>query len=590
MAQMCPNCSRDNADNAQGCINCQEQLLDLLGQNTMLDNRYQVTGVLGCGGFGAVYLAQDKRIQGRQVAVKENRPDPQANPQAVAQARQQFKAEVNVMINLHHAGLPNVSDQFTASAGRQYMVMDYVEGETLDDIIDRRKSLPEAEVVDLAGQLLDILEHLHRQQPPVIHRDVKPANIKQRPDGQIVLVDFGISKLQGQGTQSWAKSAGTPGFAPLEQYGRGTTAAYSDIYSLGAVIYYLLTGKVPSTAPDLAAGAPLTPPRKLKPQLSLKIQRVVFKAMAINVNERYQSVAEMRQALLGGAGQPPPPPRSKPVTPPPPQPVTPSPPAAKPNYPAWFAAAGGIGVTLICLILGLVVILNSEILSPTPTSTPTPRGGTISVIVPRVESNNPSATPTERSTQPPGPTWTATSTPPPGPTWTSTPTPEPADTWTPAPTPTSTPTATATPDYEATVEAVVRQYSNDIKIQNVTHLDSSGLTEVLIDPVLEKQKRSACWLSNEGLYYDFSNRSFVVNSTNFESNDHATVLAQIKENRKLIKQNGEVHRDYGYDDYRAIYQLQRKSDGKWYIYCLQALDDGDPSRCEVEIEGENPCR
>jgi Tol biopolymer transport system component len=289
MPQLCPNCSHDNPDNAPTCAGCGEPLRGLLGQNALLEGRYQVTHVLGCGGMGAVYLADDTRMPGRRVAVKENL---NTTPQAQAQ----FQHEVSLMVKLDHRGLPKVSDQFIGPSGRQYLVMDYVEGETLEDVVERRGPLPEAEVITLAGQLLEVLEYLHNHS--VVHRDVKPANIKLRPDGKPVLVDFGIAKLHapGQRTRTWAQGVGSPGFAPLEQYGTGTDAR-SDLYSLGAVMYYLLTGQSPPEAPDLAAGTPLTPPRRLRPDLSPQVHGVVFKAMGLNPVQRYQSAAEMRQAL-----------------------------------------------------------------------------------------------------------------------------------------------------------------------------------------------------------------------------------------------------------------------------------------------------
>jgi WD40 repeat protein/predicted Ser/Thr protein kinase len=289
MPQMCPNCSRDNPDNAQTCLYCGEALRGLLGHNTLLEGRYRVTHVLGSGGMGAVYLADDTRIPGRQVAIKESL-------NTSLQAQSQFQSEVSLMVGLNHPGLPNVSDQFTSPLGRQYLVMDYAEGETLEDVVNRRGPLPEAEVITLVEQLLDVLEHLHSHS--IIHRDVKPANIKLKSDGKPVLVDFGIAKLHapGHSTQTWARGVGSPGFAPIEQYGAGTDAR-SDLYSLGAVMYYLLTGQSPPEAPDLAAGMSLSPPRKLRPDLSPHVQKVVFKAMALNPDQRFQSAAEMRQAL-----------------------------------------------------------------------------------------------------------------------------------------------------------------------------------------------------------------------------------------------------------------------------------------------------
>ena len=291
MPQMCPDCSRDNPDGASSCAYCREALLGLLGANTLLTGRYRVTRVLGCGGMGAVYLADDLRISGRQVAVKEN-----LNTQP--QAQSQFQTEVGLMAALRHPNLPAVSDQFPGPTGRQYMVMDYVAGETLDDLVTRRGPLSETEVIALADQLLDVLGYLHGR--GVVHRDVKPANVKLTPEGKPVLVDFGIAKVQvpGQRTKTWARGVGSPGFAPIEQYGTGTDAR-SDLYSLGAVMYYLLTSQAPPAAPDLVSGTPLIPPTRLRTDITEELQRVVFKAMAPSPAQRYQSALEMQQALPG---------------------------------------------------------------------------------------------------------------------------------------------------------------------------------------------------------------------------------------------------------------------------------------------------
>lgn len=289
MAQMCPLCSRDNYDLAHNCTYCRQPLRGLLGQNTVLEGRYQIARVLGCGGMGAVYLAYDLRIQGRQVAVKENLD-------TTPLARSQFDAEIKVMAALRHPHLPAISDHFTGPNGRQYLVMDYIAGETLEDVVEQSGALPEAEAVALASQLLEVLDYLHNN--GVIHRDIKPANIKRAPDGRLYLVDFGIAKRQATGfvTQSWAKGVGSPGFAPLEQY-QGGTDRRSDIYSLGAVLYFMLTGQVPPEAPDLASGALLKPPSHMRGGVAGDTDRLVLRAMAAQPVHRFQSVAEMRQAL-----------------------------------------------------------------------------------------------------------------------------------------------------------------------------------------------------------------------------------------------------------------------------------------------------
>jgi serine/threonine-protein kinase len=246
--------------------------------------------VLGCGGFGAVYLADDSRIPGRQVAVKENLG-------MTPQAQTQFRTEVNLTIDLEHPALPKVTDQFVGPYGRQYLVMDYIEGDTLEDTVRKSGPLAEQEVIAITKQLLNVLDYLHDHS--VIHRDVKPANIKMKPDGKLILVDFGLAKIYvpGMRTQTGARGRGTPGFSSPEQYSSGTDAR-SDIYSLGAVMYYMLSGVPPPEAIALGAGIPLLPPRQKRPDLSSHIQSVVLKAMALNPTDRFQSVPEMRWALI----------------------------------------------------------------------------------------------------------------------------------------------------------------------------------------------------------------------------------------------------------------------------------------------------
>jgi len=221
-----------------------------LAVGQLLQNRYCILRLLGQGGMGAVYLAEDTRL-GRQRAVKENIPDPYANPQVLAQMRQQFQVEARILAALDHPNLPKVYD-FFSDAGNEYMVMEYVEGDNLAALLQRQGGpLPERPVLLWADQVLDALEELHGQQPrPIIHRDIKPANIILTTKGRIKLVDFGLVKLfdpSNPGTATAMKGMGTPEYAPLEQYGKGAghTDARSDIYSLGATLYHLLTGVSP---------------------------------------------------------------------------------------------------------------------------------------------------------------------------------------------------------------------------------------------------------------------------------------------------------------------------------------------------------
>lgn len=142
--------------------------------------------------------------------------------------------------------------------------------------------------------------------------------------------------------------------------------------------------------------------------------------------------------------------------------------------------------------------------------------------------------------------------------------------------------------FRAAITDVVDYYGSDIKTQATTYLDGSRLPDALIEPVLERQRQSICWLQNQGNYYTYDNRSFDVRSIDFEDDRHATLLAHIAEDRVLRKQSGGVVKDYGREEYRAIYQLERQGD-RWYIYCFQALLDDDPVHCEVVIKSPSPC-
>jgi hypothetical protein len=273
-------------------------MISLLASGTILHNRYRIIRLLGQGGMGAVYLAEDQSLPGRLVAVKENF-DPSRS------AQEQFKREAVMLARLKHPNLPQVTDHFIEPSGRQYLVMDYVEGEDLDQILAQRGPLPEAEVLGWMEQVFDALEYMHRwvdtasgKPTPIIHRDIKPGNIKRTPEGRIMLVDFGIAKYQtGAGTETGARAA-SPGFSPVEQYTGGTDAC-SDVYALGATLYCLLTGQVPPESPRIAAGMPLTPPRALNPRISPNTEQAILQAMQIQATNRYQAVRDLRQALVG---------------------------------------------------------------------------------------------------------------------------------------------------------------------------------------------------------------------------------------------------------------------------------------------------
>lgn len=291
--QMCPCCSADNRDSSRFCSKCGSTLRKLLGRSVVMQGRYRLLKVIGSGGMGAVYLAQDDRLGNARVAMKENL-DPSA------EAQDQFINESKILAHLSHPNLPRVRDFFVERSGRQYMVMDYIEGEDLQDLVERQGPLPHYRALAWMNEIFDAVEYLHGQKQPIIHRDIKPGNIKITPFGKPVLVDFGIAKLfqVGAKTQAGARAV-SPGFSPIEQYGQGTTTMQSDVYALGAMLYFMLTGSVPPEAIDrVATGTDhLIPPRSMNLEIPPVIERAIWHALRLQQNDRYPSVRELRLAL-----------------------------------------------------------------------------------------------------------------------------------------------------------------------------------------------------------------------------------------------------------------------------------------------------
>ncbi|MDH7485146.1 MAG: serine/threonine-protein kinase [Anaerolineae bacterium] len=278
-----------------------------LPSGTVLRSRYKIIELIGQGGMGAVYRAEDLRLKGRECALKEILPDLSATPEILEQTREQFYREASILARLDHPTLPKVSDYFSHE-GREYLVMDYVPGPDLREILNeaRRqgKFLAEKTVLEWARQLSDALQYLHSQEPPVLHRDIKPSNIKLTPRGQLKLVDFGLVKLllpDDSRTVTVVQGRGTAQYTPLEQYGgdTGHTDVRSDIYSLGATLYHLLTGTPPADARErfLRPGS-LIPPRELNPDISPQTERALLQAMAMHPDQRPSSVAEWEAMLF----------------------------------------------------------------------------------------------------------------------------------------------------------------------------------------------------------------------------------------------------------------------------------------------------
>jgi eukaryotic-like serine/threonine-protein kinase len=414
-----------------------------------LHNRYRIDALLGQGGMGAVYRAWDLNLD-IAVVVKENlgrSPD----------AHKQFAREAGLLAGLRHPNLPRVTDHFFLPGQGQYLVMDYIEGEDLDQILARRGAIPETAAVSWISRVLDALEYLHGRN--VIHRDVKPANIKICPDGQVFLVDFGLAKLYDPLVLTTTGARGvTPGYAPLEQYGEGRTDARSDVYSAGATLFALLTGQAPPQAPEVATGAAqLLSPRQVRPGLSPDVSAAVLRAMQTRPADRFQTAAEFREALTR-----PPLRTTRPGVAPSPASTAVQPhsiPSSAPRHWLVWPLVGGAGVLLVALIVAVVLLLGGggsggAATSPATaaavtqgTPLPAPTALPLALLTAAISSGEPARTPLPPTPAPLLPSDTARPT--------ATPLPPTA---TPVP-----PTATSVPP-TATRTPVPQEYSNEVVI------------------------------------------------------------------------------------------------------------------------------
>lgn len=273
---------------------------------SLLSGRYRIVQLMGKGGFGAVYKAHDERFQGqRTVAIKEL-SDSQVSPVEKAQALQDFRREADLLVSLSHPNLPNVSDFFEES-GKAYLVMEFIEGETLEKKQDEAGGpLPEVLVMGWALQLCNVLHYLHTRPHPIIFRDMKPSNVMVTRDREIKLIDFGIARFFKATVTKDTTLLGSQGYAPLEQYGRGQSDARSDIYALGATLYDLLTKETPVDSPTRRVNPQaFETPRQLNPAISPATEAIVLKAMGDEPQDRFQSAAEMYQAIVASGVVPP---------------------------------------------------------------------------------------------------------------------------------------------------------------------------------------------------------------------------------------------------------------------------------------------
>jgi serine/threonine protein kinase len=270
-----------------------------LKSDTILQSRYRIVRHLGQGGMGAVYEAVDLRL-GHTVALKQTLTSDE-------ELWKQFEREARLMAGLNHPVLPCVSDYFT-EGNRAFLVMQFIQGDDLAQILVQQPGpLPRNVVVAWADQLLDALMYLHSRDRQIIHRDIKPHNLKISSEGRIVLLDFGLAKSQpkdsNDGDSCLSVVGYTPRYAPLEQIQDLGTSPRSDIYALGATLYHLLTGIKPPDALSRAAALISAKPNPLKPANEIngavgpELAAVLSKAMAQNPNERYASAVEFREAL-----------------------------------------------------------------------------------------------------------------------------------------------------------------------------------------------------------------------------------------------------------------------------------------------------
>src|ERR1044071_5584474 len=271
----------------------------MLAPNTLLQNRYLIIRSIGHGGMGAVYLARDQRL-GHTVALKETFFTEE-------RMRRAFEREARLLAHLRHPALPKVTDHFDEDGG-QFIVMEFISGDDLEMLLAQRgEPFPVEQVLAWGDELLKALDYLHHQDPPILHRDIKPANLKLTPQGEIILLDFGLARGTAGQTSSVMTSRSvfgfTPNFAPLEQIQGTGTGPRSDLYSLAATLYYLMTGAIPPDAltriTEVANGQPdpLRPAAEVNPEVPREVAEILAKAMAHNRDHRPSSAKEMRAQL-----------------------------------------------------------------------------------------------------------------------------------------------------------------------------------------------------------------------------------------------------------------------------------------------------
>lgn len=262
----------------------------LLAPGTLLAQRYEIASVVGRGGMSAVYRASDRRLPKAVWAIKEMWADALA-PEDRDEAQRLFEREVTILAALSHPALPRVCDTFSEN-GKQYMVMEFLEGETLEAVVSRQGPIEVCRALRWAVRLADALAYLHERPEPVVFRDMKPPNVMIMANGDIKVIDFGIARFYSDGKHQDTVPFGTPGFAAPEQYGRAQSDPRVDVYGLGATLHYLLTARDPA---ETVFHFP--PPSSLQAGVPPEVDALLGRALALEPADRFPRMREMQSAL-----------------------------------------------------------------------------------------------------------------------------------------------------------------------------------------------------------------------------------------------------------------------------------------------------
>ena len=305
----CDSCGAANRPQAAFCYACGQPLqltggkkssatTGLLVYNHLLKQRYRIISQVGKGGFGAVYKAADLQFGNRLVAIKEMSQS-SLSPQELVEATEAFKREALLLASLTHPNLPRIYEQFT-DMGRWYLVMDFIEGETLEEDLSKIKGgkLPVEKVLEIGVQLCMVLEYLHMRQPPIIFRDLKPANVMLTSYGHIYLIDFGIARHFKPGQAKDTTALGSTGYAAPEQYGKAQTTPRADIYALGATLHQLLSGNDPSDTPFQFASLQF-----LSHPILARLEKLIMQMVTMDANNRPANISTVKQELQNIATQ-----------------------------------------------------------------------------------------------------------------------------------------------------------------------------------------------------------------------------------------------------------------------------------------------